>query len=184
MNKVAILLVIGAHILFGAPHVSFAVEVTEVLPQTRTQVIVREHPKTGESYVSIISSDIRDPVDPFTNQREKYARPDYRYLDHRIKKGEIDYDGPTSDRTKVYVLAATLATVGVVSGVAIIAAAPAATGAGAAGGAGVLAGVGVGVAAGTVSTAMLQSRPDPEQDDYEHISVSQLLEQLDDETID
>lgn len=147
---------------------------SEVLPETSAEVIVREHPKTGKPYVVITSAEAVSK-DPFSGKRSSAQRPDYRMLDPKMKSGQIPYEGPSSSRKKVYILAATLATVGAVGGTAIIAAAPAATGAGAAGGAGVYGAAGGAVAAGTISTAALQTKSDPEKDDYSLTSESALL---------
>ena len=147
---------------------------SEVIPESSAEVIVREHPKTGKPYVVITSTGSADR-DPFSGKHLKAQRPDYRMLDPKMKSGQIPYEGPYSSRKKVYILAATLATVGTVGGTAIIAAAPAATGAGAAGGAGAYGAAGGAVAAGTISTAALQTRSDPEKDNYSLTSESALL---------
>ena len=140
---------------------------SEVLPETSSKVVVRDHPRTGRPYVVITSS--TQSINPF----EKLPvltkmRPDYRMLDPKMKSGKIPYQGPVSDRKKVYVFAASIATLGAVGGTAIIAAAPAATGVGASGGAGAYALAGTGVASGTLSTAWLNTRPDPNKDKIEH----------------
>jgi len=146
---------------------------SEVIEETKTQVIVREHPKTGKPYVSIVSNE--GPVeDPFAGQRKKMTRPDYRMLDPKIKSGKIPYEGPSSDRKKVYLLAASLATVGTVGGALAIAAAPVATGAGATGGAGAYAAAGGAVAAGTASGAWKATRSDPKNEEFIHKSESKL----------
>ena len=132
-------------------------QASEVIEETHTAIIVREHPKTGRPYVSIVSSEGPMPVDPFTHQRSRFWRPDYRMLDPKVKARDIPYNGPSNDRKKVYVLAATLATVGAAGGIAGIAAAPAATGTGASGGAGIyFAGAGA-VAAGTAAAGIKAS---------------------------
>ncbi len=147
---------------------------SEVLPETAAEVVVREHPKTGKPYVVITSAE-GVSKDPFSGKHLGAQRPDYRMLDPKMKSGQIPYEGPYSSRKKVYVLAASLAVVGVAGGTAIIAAAPAATGAGAAGGAGVYGAAGGAVAAGTISTAALQTKSDPEKDNYSLTSESSLL---------
>ena len=149
---------------------------TEVIEPTRTQVIVRAHPKTGKSYVSIVSSDAPVPPDPFGGQKS-YAPPDYRLLDPKVKAKDVPYDGPYSDRTKVYILAASLATVGAVGGTAIIAAAPAATGAAASGGAGAYLAGGTAVVAGSAAEYAVASRPDPKKGDYTDRSESKLTKE-------
>ena len=144
---------------------------SEVLEETQTAVIVREHPKTGRPYVSIVSSKGPVPVDPFTGQRQKFSRPDYRMLDPKIKAKDIPYKGPYSDRRKVYILAATLATAGTAGGVTILAAPAAATGAGAAGGAGAYL-AGAGAVAGTATAASVYATTGSKEENYIHRSES------------
>ncbi len=147
--------------------------VSEVIPKTPTQVIVRDHPKTGKPYVSIVS-DSAPGQDPFAHLKQNIKRPDYRMLDPKMKSGDIPYEGPVSDRKKVYILAASLATVGTVGGVAVIAAAPAATGAGAAGGAGMYAAGGVAVVAGTAAGTVAVTKTDPDKENFTHESEANL----------
>ena len=94
------------------------------LPAPESGVTVKFHPKTGRPYPSIVPpgerAEAARPLAPL-------ERPDYELL--RAKGGEIPYHGPVSDRTKVYVLAGTLASAGVAAGVSGLAAAPAAAGA-------------------------------------------------------
>ena len=90
-----------------------AASVSEVIQKTPTRVVVREHPRTGRPYVSIVSSEA-PARDPFSGLHQAMKRPDYRMLDPKIKAGQIPYEGPYSDRKKVYLLAASLATVGAV----------------------------------------------------------------------
>ncbi len=128
----------------------------EVKDEIHSQVVIREHPKTGKSYVTIVSSEEPVPADPFTNQRNKFSRPDYRMLDPNMKKGDYVYDGPYSDRKKVYIFAASMIAVGVTGGVAGMALAPAATGTAAAsagGGGAYLIGAGVATGVGGVVAA-------------------------------
>lgn len=120
----------------------------EVKDESHSQVVIREHPKTGKSYVTIVSSEEPVPADPFTHQRDKYSRPDYRMLDPKAKKGDYVYDGPYSDRKKVYIFAASMIAVGVTGGVAGMALAPAATGTAASAGGGGAYLIGAGVATG------------------------------------
>ncbi len=145
---------------------------SEVLEESTTRVVVREHPRTGRPYVSIVPD--ASARDPFEAQRKKMKRPDYRMLDPKIKSGAIPYEGPVSDRKKVYLLAGTLAATGAVAGTAVILAAPAATRAAAAGGAGAYGAAGVGVLGGTVSAATLKMRPDPKHDKLTSTSTSTL----------
>jgi hypothetical protein len=152
-------------------------EASEVVEETSTQVIVREHPQTGKPYVTIISADTAESKGPFETQGKKYARPDYRMLDPKVKAGDIPYDGPWSDRKKVYIFAASLMTVGVVGGGIGMAVAPAASTGAAAGGGGAYLAAGTAVTAGSAATAAVATQPDPKRDDYDHKSESKLLEQ-------
>lgn len=145
---------------------------SEVIEETRTQVIVREHPKTGQPYVSIVSADNPDPKDPFTGQRQKFSRPDYRLLDPKIKAKDIPYEGPYSSRKKVYVFAASIAAVGAAGGIAGLATAPAATGAaGASGGAGAYM-AGAGAVAGTAAAASVHATTGTREPNFIHRSES------------
>lgn len=146
-------------------------EGTEVLPKTNTKVVVREHPKTGVPYVSIIASGQPDRGGPFAGMKKISRRPDYRMLDPKIKSGTIPYEGPVSSRKKVYIFAAALAAGGA-GGAALLPIAPV-TGAGAAGGAGALAAAGAGVAGGTVGAAAISMKQNPKQEDYTHVSKSE-----------
>ncbi len=138
----------------------------EVITQTPTKVVVREHIKTGKPYVVITSA--QGDRNPFASiPVATRVRPDYRLLDPKVKASQVRYEGPVSDRKKVYIFAGTIAALGTAGGAAVIAAAPAATGAGAAGGAGGYAAAGTAVAAGTISTSVLNTRPDPEKDKIE-----------------
>ena len=149
---------------------------SEVMEESGTRVIVREHPKTGKPYVSIVPFQGEIPLDPFTGQR-KYSRPDYRMLDPKIKSGQIPYEGPYSDRKKIYIFAASLAALGTASGAAVTALAPAATGAGASGGAGAYFAGGGAVVAGTAVTAARVNRSDPEKQNYTLRSESRLVKE-------
>ena len=160
--------IVAAFLLFFCLPLGYA---GEVFQETHTKVIVREHPKTGRPYVSIVPSEVPDPPDPFAVRR-KYARPDYRMLDAKIKSGKIPYDGPYSDRKKIYLFAAGLATLGVAGGVVGMAVAPAAAGAGASGGAGIYAAAGSAVAAGTAGTIAVKSKPDPQKDNFSRTAES------------
>ena len=129
---------------------------SEVRDESHSQVVIREHPKTKKPYVTIVSSEEPVPADPFTNQRNKFSRPDYRMLDPKAKKGDYVYDGPYSDRKKVYIFAASMIAVGVTGGVAGMALAPAATGTAAAssgGGGAYLIGAGVATGVGGIAAA-------------------------------
>ena len=152
---------------------------SEVLEETSTAVVVREHPRTGKPYVSIIRSD-GAAKDPFAGQGKFYSRPDYRMLDPKIKSGAISYNGPASDRKKIYIFAASLATLGAASGAAVIAAAPAATGAAASGGAGAYLAAGTAVVAGSAAAADIAMKPDLKKGDYTLGSESKLLKEEED----
>ncbi|MBI4398604.1 MAG: hypothetical protein HY586_05720 [Candidatus Omnitrophica bacterium] len=152
---------------------------TEVEVKTHSRVIVREHPKTGKPYVSIVSGELPVPPDPLTHARNRYSRPDYRMLEPDAKKGDYAYDGPYSDRTKVYIFGATLMTAGVTGGALGMAYAPAAaatatasTGGGGAYlvGAGALAGAG-----GLTVSELTKTRPKDEQFTHEGESKNQFI---------
>ena len=164
-----------ALILLMMPRISLAAE-NEVLPKTLTQVVVRKHPRTGKPYV-VITDKGKDAPDPFAAIRtaKPMMRPDYRMLDPKIKAGSISYEGPVSDRKKVYIFAASLATLGAAGGAAIIAAAPAATGAGAASGAGIYAGAGAGIAAGSVAGTIAATKSDPKKESFKHTAESREI---------
>ena len=166
---------ISALILVLIPNMALAVE-NEVLLQTHTEVVVRQHPRTGKSYAAVTDQN-KAGVDPFAALRtpKPMMRPDYRMLDPKIKAGKIPYEGPVSDRKKVYIFAASLATLGTLGGTAIIAAAPAATGAGAAGGVGMLAGAGAGVAAGTAAGTVAAARTDRHKESFKHTAESKEI---------
>lgn len=149
---------------------------SEVITETSSKVIVRDHPRTGRPY-AVITDDPQNGSPFHKLPVSTRSRPDYRMLDPKIKSGTVPYEGPVSDRKKVYVFAGTIATLGAVGGTAIIAAAPAATGAGASGGAGAYALAGTGVATGTISSAWLKTRPEPDKDKIEHGFESRQLEQ-------
>ena len=148
----------------------------EVLVETNTKVMVREHPRTGRPYAVIIAENQdKNPLAalPVTTK----MRPDYRMLDPKIRSGTVPYQGPVSDRKKVYIFAGTLAALGTAGGAAVIAAAPAATGAGAAGGAGIYGAAGTAVAAGTVSASLIKTQPDPDKDKVEHAFESKQVKE-------
>ena len=149
---------------------AYASEVEDI---THTRVIVREHPKTGKPYVSIVSSEAPIPKNPFTGQHGATTRPDYRLLDPQVKNGAIPYIGPSSDRRKVYVFAASLMTVGTVGGAVGMAAAPAqAAGAATGGGAYVAAGS---VAAGGTAAGVLSQRSRTPRENFRQESESKVL---------
>ena len=145
-----------------------------ILPQTNTEVVIIENKKNAKPLVCIKGKDA--PLRSYLNSLSKeLKRPDYRLLDYRMKPGAIPYEGPVSDRTKIYIFAATIATLGVVGGAvvgAVAASAPAAGGA-ASGGAGLIA-AGTAVSAGTVSIALKESSPNPKDDSYTHESKAEI----------
>jgi len=151
---------------------------SEVLENTPTKVTVKKHPKTGKPFVVIVAANAPEAEEAPAGREETAARPDYRLLDPKTRAREVNYQGPVSDRTKVYVLAASLATLGAVGGVASSAAIPAGAAAstGSAGGAGAFAAARTAVAAGTVSTAWLKTRPRPDTDEFTRQSESRVLE--------
>lgn len=162
---------------------------SEVLEDTHTQVIVRNHPKTGKPYVSIIPGEKEAAEDPFTKQKSTYSRPDYRMLDPKVKSGEVPYDGPYSSSTKVYVFAATLATLGVAGGAIGLATVPASTAASnggvglatvplastsaATGGAGIYFAASGAVAAVDATSAIIANRSAPKNDNWVQISKAE-----------
>lgn len=151
-----------------------SVTASEVLEETSTHVMVRKHPRTGKPFVSVIKKD--SAFDPFQKITGNFKRPDYRMLDPKIKSGQIPYEGPSSDRKKVTIFAASLAAVGTLSGAAVIATAPAATGAGAAGGAGAYGAAGGAVAVGTISGAVSVQHSGPDKENFDHVSKSEEIE--------
>ena len=141
----------------------------EVLVEPPAEVVVREHPKTGFPYVSII--DPNKPRAQFSGDMKKYNRPDYRMLDPKVKPRDVKYDGPVSDRKKVYILAGALAA----GGVAGYAALPvAAASGGAATGAGAYAAASAAVTAGTFSTHWAMKHDD-RPDDFTQVSTSREI---------
>ena len=103
-----------SEVVSGMKEIIPASEVAAV--ETNTDVKVRNHPLTGIPYVGIVSKTAPGAGNILFPEYKKVSRPDYRMLDCKMKSGEIPYDGPTSNRTKVYVFAASLATAGVLGG--------------------------------------------------------------------
>ena len=155
---------------------SFPIFASEVLEQTQTRVIVREHPKTGKPYVSIVPGEGPIPEDPFVKQRQTMRRPDYRLLDPKIKSGEIPYEGPYSSSKKIYIFAATLATLGAASFAGAALLPIASSGVAASGGATYLAGGGA-VAAGAAAGTVALQKNDPKKDDFTQTSKAQTEEE-------
>ena len=156
--------------------------VSDSIRGTITTVHVREHLKTGKPYIVITKAEASEEEKSKPEQRksEKVSRPDYRMLSPKVKSGEIPYEGPYSDRRKVYILAGSLIATGIATGV-LAATAPATTvtaGAASASGAGAgvytTAGTAVGVT--SVSAALLKARSEPNQEDFIHKADTDLLE--------
>ena len=147
-------------------------QASEVIVETNSKVIIREHPKTGKPYVVITSQDF--PAESgFFGISKKFSRPDYRLLDPKVKSGEIPYDGPYSDAKRVYIFAATLATLGA-GGLVGAALMPASAGAAASGGAGYLAAGGA-LAAGTAGAAVATTQSNPKKDNFIQASESKSI---------
>lgn len=145
----------------------------EVIKEPIAKVYVREHPQTGKQFVSIrAEGEFRDPFKSFVKRE---IRPDYKMLEAHAKG--VPYDGPVSDRTKVYVFAATIATLGVAGSVVAAAAFPAAATTGCAtGGTGLLGTAGVAVAAGTAGTVAYEMHVRPGEEHYTHTATSSSTE--------
>jgi len=149
----------------------------EVLKDTLTEIVVRQHPKTGDSFISIIPVDKPRRKDLQFEGMKTYSRPDYRMLQAGVKSGQIPYDGPYSSSKKIYILAASLATMGVAGSVIGAAAFPAAaTTASAGGGAGLAVGAGAVAVTGAVATTAYVKSQHQISDDYARSEVSSLLE--------
>ena len=152
---------------------------SEVIEETHTRVIVREHPITKRPYVSVAAEDRLPDQSAKDGPQKKYKRPDYRLLDPKVKSGEISYEGPSSDRKKIYIFAASLAALGAAGGVTASAAIPASSAAaGASGGAGVYGAAGGAVAAGALSSGLASTRSNPEKDNFQQISKASLSQPI------
>jgi hypothetical protein len=147
---------------------------SEVIIAEEHQVIIRDHPQTRLPYVSIVGAAVATQEQTIKIPSDALGRPDYRMLSYRTAAGVPAYKGPSSDRTKVYVLAGTLIATGIATA-AIGAAAPAAVGA-ASSGAGAYAVAGSTVGVTTLATALLTSRPDPDENDFTHTSHTRMVE--------
>lgn len=137
----------------------------EVLGEGNAKVFIRQHPQTGKDFVSLRTAS--DAKDLFKGFVKREVRPDYKMLDADAKG--VPYDGPVSDRTKVYVFAATLITLGAAGAVvtAAIPAGAAAAGAGS-GGAGLLGAGTLAVVGGTAGEIALKSHLAPGEENYVH----------------
>ncbi len=139
---------------------------SEVLQEAPEKVFVREHPQTGKSFVSLRKKD--NTKDPFKGFVKREIRPDYEMLDAKTKSGDIPYDGPVSDRKKVYVFAATMMTLGVAGGIATVAMPVGAAAAGTSGGTGLLGVEAATVVAATAGTVAVQTHIRPGEENYIH----------------
>ena len=145
----------------------------EVIPEGTVKVFVREHPQTGKAFVSLRKGD--NGQDLFKGFVKREIRPDYEMLDAKTRSGDVPYDGPVSDRKKVYIFAATMMTLGVAGGIVTVAipatAAASGTGAGTA-----LLGVGAAtVVAGTAGTVAVQAHIRPGEENYIHDAASSAV---------
>ena len=152
----------------------FPLAASEVIKETGSQIIIRYHPKTGKPYTAIVTGDKSVSPSPMGEQK-KYSRPDYRLLDPKVKSGQIPYDGPHRDNTKIYLFAATLAAAGAAGGALAIAFPAASTGA-AAGGAGLFAGAGAAVTAGTAATVYQGTKVKPEDENFSQQSETRVIQ--------
>lgn len=148
--------------------------VNELPAQGKYEVRILENPNMKKPFVVIGYRDVA-PSPHLTGPSGKYSRPDYRMLDYRTKPKDVGYDGPVSDRTKVYVFAATVAASGLVVASTLPVAAASAS-ASAAGGGIAFTAAGTAVAVGTVSSALLAQRPDPNRDSFIHESRIRVFE--------
>ncbi|HOW87506.1 MAG TPA: hypothetical protein P5561_01205 [Candidatus Omnitrophota bacterium] len=139
----------------------------EVLQESGAKVFVREHPQTGQSFVSL-RTEGKEGRDLFKGFTRREIRPDYKMLDPKTKSGEIPYEGPVSDRTKVYVFAATIATLGVAGSAVAAAAFPASAAAAASSGGGAVLGTGAAVVAGVAADIVVESHIAPGEENYIH----------------
>jgi hypothetical protein len=180
MRPVAIVLI--GILLFGTCEVSAQEKTgTETItgseaPVTRpgVQVVVRVAPGTQRPFVSIVSDAAATEERFIASSETGRGRPDYRMLAYTVPRDTPLYEGPYSDRTKVYILAGALMTTGIATA-AIGAAAPAALGA-ASSGAGAYAAAGTAVGVTTLATALIKARQHPDEHDFTHTSQTRLIE--------
>ncbi len=144
----------------------------EVLTENTGKVIVRKHTKTGKPYAALVFADLK--VDPrIEDEVFPVSRPDYRMLDPQAKSSDFHYEGPVSDRKKIYIFAGTLAALGAAGGIAG-ALAPAASSGGAAGGAGLFAGASALTVAGSAEL-VIRAHANSSPGDYESLSESHIF---------
>lgn len=145
----------------------------EVIRDSGARVFIREHPQTGKPFVTLRKED--DPRDLFKGFMKREVRPDYRMLDARVKSGEVPYDGPVSDRKKVYIFAATMMTLGVAGGIATVAMPAGAAAGGVAGNTGLLGAGALATAAGTAGTVAVKSHIAPGEENYVHDATTSAV---------
>jgi hypothetical protein len=150
----------------------FAAE-NETIVESGAKVFIREHPQTGKPFVSLRKEG--DSQDLFKGFVKREFRPDYKMLDAKTKSGDVPYDGPVSDRKKVYIFAATMITLGVAGGIATVAMPAGAAAAGAGSGTGLLGTGAVAVATGTVGTVALKSHLAPGEENYIHDATTTAM---------
>lgn len=138
----------------------------EVIKPTGPRVFIREHPQTGKPFVSL-RRDGNAP-DLFKGFVKREVRPDYKMLDAKTKSGEVPYDGPVSDKKKVYIFAATMMTLGVAGGIVTAAMPAGAAAAGASGGTGLLGTEAVMIVAATAGTVAVKAHIAPGEENYIH----------------
>ncbi len=168
MNAVRVLILIMT-VELACPGMGRA---SEVIPETPTAVVVRNHPGTGKPLVCVTAGSGAGTPALFKRVPKNLVRPDYRMLDPKVKPKEVGYNGPVSNRTKVYALAATLAAGGIAGYVAIPVTA---AGGGAAGGAAAYGLAGGAVATGPIAGALSAGHSD-KPDDFTHKAESRVEE--------
>ena len=160
-------------VLFTIDQSLVCAEYSEVLDKPLQEIYVQEHKATHEPLVTIADTGGLGSRYDFLNHPKKISRPDYEMLDPRIKSGDIAYDGPVSNRKKVYYFAAGMAATGVVAGtmipVSAVSAGTATTGAGA------YAAGGAAVAASSVGFSSWRSKSEPEEENFSHTHEAVLM---------
>jgi hypothetical protein len=145
----------------------------EVLGESGVKVFIREHPQTGKPFVSLHKEG--EAQDLFKGFVKREFRPDYKMLNAKTRSGDVPYDGPVSDRKKVYIFAATMMTLGVAGGIATVAMPVGAAAAGASGGTGLLGAGAVTVVAGTAGTVAVKSHVAPGEENYIHDATTSAV---------
>jgi hypothetical protein len=148
-------------------------EYSEVLDEPAQEIYIQEHKVTHEPLVTLANEDGLGSRYEFLKNPQKISRPDYIMLDHQLKSGDIPYDGPVSNRKKVYYFAAGMAATGVLAGtlipVSAVSAGTATTGAGA------YAAGGAAVAASSVGLSSWKSKPDLQEENFSHTHEAVLI---------